>query len=140
MDFIVRNYRPTDFEAVKKIHEEGGIDYKTPDFNSPLFIVKKVVEFDGKVVCALLWRIEAETYLMLDKGEWGDPAQKLEAIRLAQIDGLDDLWMQGIDNAVAFIPEHINKHFAKRLEQLGWKRGREGWIGWSRPTLQETKQ
>ena len=131
---VIRDYLPSDFEDIKRIHEQGGLDYSLPDINSPLFLVKKVMTVDDKVVCAVLWRIEAETYLLLDKTSGLDPEQNMAALRALQIEGLDALWMQGIDNAVCWVPESVDKYFSKRLIQLGWERSRDGWHAWSRPT------
>jgi|ERR1700690_270609 len=135
---VIRDYEPRDFEDIKRIHDQGGIDYKVPDIGSPLFIVKKVMTIDDHVVCAVLWRIEAETYLLLDKGDWGDAEQKMLALKALQIEGLHDLWTRGIDNCVAWIPQDIESYFSKRLTQLGWSPDREGWRSWSRNT--EPKQ
>lgn len=141
---VVRDYKPSDFEEIKRIHEQGGLDYKTPALNTtnragetivnPLFIVNKVLTVDDKIVAAVLWRIEAETYLLLDKESGLDPEQNMAVLRGLQVEGLAALWKLGIDDAVCWVPQEIEKTFAKRLTQLGWKRDREGWHSWSRKT------
>lgn len=130
----VRDYRPEDFESLKKIHEQGGLDYNFPNIETPLFFVKKVMEIEGKVVGAVLWRMEAETYLLLDKESGLTPQENMEVLRELQAEGLNELWMQGIDNCVAWIPKGVEKYFSKRLLQLGWNKDREGWHTWSRET------
>ena len=127
---IVRDYRPEDFESVKALHEASGIDYKMPDLGAPLFLVKKVVEVDGKVTAACALRIECETYLWCG----GEPADKMDAMLAMQPAILDAAWMSGIDNLVCWIPEDVEAKFEKRLKQLGWARDRDGWHSWSRAT------
>lgn len=134
MPGFVRNYEPSDFERVKEIHEAQKLDFSLPDLNSALFIVKQVFECDGRVVAAAFLRIEAEAYLLLDKGDWGDAVDKFNAIKSVQSAGLEDAWTKGIDNCVCWVPKEVNATFAKRLIELGWTQDREGWITWSRPT------
>lgn len=136
-DVIIRDYRPEDFEEIKRIHEQGGLDYKTPDVGSPLFIVKKVMEVHGRVVCAALFRVEVETYLLLDKESGLDPEQNMAVLRALQAESMNALWLQGVDNAVCWVPEDVEKYFAKRLIELGWTPDRSGWHSWTRMT--ETK-
>ena len=127
---MIRDYRPEDYAAVKALHAESGIDYALPDLAGPLFIVKKVVEVDGRVVAACALRIEAETYLWCG----GSPEDKMAAMLAMQPEILSDAWMLGIDNVVAWIPEAVEERFEKRLKQLGWARDRDGWHSWSRAT------
>lgn len=127
---MVRDYRPEDFEAVAALHAEMGLDYKMPDLGSPLFLVRKVVEVDGKVTAACVLRIEAETYLWCG----GAPEEKMAAMREMQPEILNAAWLKGIDNLVCWIPEAVEAKFEKRLGELGWKRDRVGWHSWSRKT------
>jgi len=131
---VIRDYKIKDFRDVKRIHAQGGLDYQFPDINSPLFIVRKVMTVNDKVVCAVLWRMEVETYLLLDQESTLGPEEKMMALRALQVEGLHELWTKGIDNCVAWIPESVEKHFSKRLTQLGWEPDRDGWRSWSRKT------
>ena len=131
---IIRDYHSDDFEEVKALHEQGDLDYLMPDIDSPLFIVRKVMEVGGKIVCAILWRMEVETYLLLDKNSILSPEEKLEAIRTLQVEGLNDLWLKGVDNCVAWVPKDVEKSFGKRMTELGWSPDRDGWRSWSRNT------
>jgi hypothetical protein len=106
------------------------MDYTMPDLAKPLFVVKKVVEVDGKVVAACALRIEVETYLWCG----GSPEDKMDAMLAMQPEILEDAWMLGIDNLVCWIPEDVEARFEKRLKQLGWARDRDGWHSWSRAT------
>lgn len=132
----IRDYEPKDLEDLKRIHSLKSIDYKFPDIESPLFLVKKVLEVEGKVVMALAAYIQVETYLLMDSGNWAKPEEKLEALQSLQAEFLNDLYLKGVDCAVAYVPQEIEKHFGKRMTALGWSRNRDGWRTWGRSTKQ----
>lgn len=134
MSAVVRDYRPADLEQVRAIHADSEIDYRFPDLDSALFVVRKVVELDGKVIAAGFLRVEAEAYLLLDKSDWGNALEKFAAIEAVQTEALVEAWVKGLDNCVCWVPKEVNSSFAKRLIQLGWTQDREGWVSWSRPT------
>lgn len=127
---MIRDYRAEDFEQVKALHEASGIDYKMPDLDAPLFVVKKVVEVDGRVVACCALRIECETYLWCG----GGPEEKMDAMLAMQPEILEEAWLLGIDNLVCWLPQDIERRFEKRLKQLGWEPCRDGWHSWSRNT------
>lgn len=128
---IVRPYTEADLETFKRIHADSGLNYRFPDLNSPLFIVKTVVERAGKPTMLAAARIEAEAYLITT----GTPQDKWEDIQAAQKVFLAELWKQGLDNVYACVPDEIGKHFGKRMSSLGWTKGREGWTNWFRDTV-----
>lgn len=130
---LIRDYEPRDFARIKEIHEASGLDYQLPDLSSPLFIVRKVIELDGKIIAAGFLRIETEAYLLLAKNGT-DAQEKFSAIQAVQSSALEEAWLKGLDNCVCWVPKEVNSHFAKRLTQLGWTQDREGWVSWSRPT------
>jgi FAD/FMN-containing dehydrogenase len=134
---IVRNYRPSDFDQIKAIHEASEIDYAMPSIDSRLFVVKKVLEVDGVVRQAVGFRLEVETYLWNDKSDWALPDEKFLGLKALQAEAMHDLMTKGIDTAVCWVPENIDKFFAKRMTQLGWTPDREGWRSWSRKTRTE---
>jgi len=39
---MIREFSPSDRQALEGIHEASGFDYQFPDLNDPLFVVKKV--------------------------------------------------------------------------------------------------
>lgn len=108
------------------------MDYRLPDLESPLFIVKKLVEEDGKVIGACLLRLTAETMLLLspDLG----PVKKMDAMEAMQPEVLHTAWSQGLDDIEARIPDETEAIFEKRLHQLGWTKNRDGWNAWTRVT------
>lgn len=125
---IVRDALAGDFERLRAIHEQQGIDYAFPDLDSPLFFVKKVAETDGEVTGALVLRLCAETLLLLAPGA---PRDKFAAMEALQESVLREAYARGLDEIHAAIPEI---GFDRRLRQLGWEKDRPGWHLWTRQT------
>lgn len=138
MSAIVRDYKPSDFAAIKAIHESTGIDYNMPDLNSPIFLVKKVIEVDGTVRVAGGAYIQVELYLWLDQSDWADPDQKLAAIKTLDQEVILDTWLQGVDQAVLWLPPGLGRFGERLTKQLGFEKDRDGWITYSK--LTEPKQ
>lgn len=130
---IIRDYSPEDFEEVKRLHAEMGLDYKMPDLGSPLFIVTKVALLNDKIVAIGTVRLEAELYLWIDH-KVGEPDQRWGAIQALNQTVMDAAWTKGLDNAVCWVPEEVEKSFQKRLTAMGFSRDRDGWHSYSRPT------
>jgi cytochrome c biogenesis protein ResB len=128
----VRDYDPiTDKDAIEKLHSDMGMDYKFPDIDRPLFIVKKVcLNDEGLIIGTELLRIQAEAYLMLDLS-LGAKA-KVEAIEALSREVEASAWKVGIDDLVAYIPESISNKFSRLLSKLGWGKARDGWVTWVR--------
>lgn len=133
----VRNYTAADFDAVKAIHESTQIDYKFPNIASPLFLVKKVLTLDGIIRVAAGTYIQTETYLWMDASDWTDPAGKMAALRALNKEVMLDTWLQGVDEAVLWLPPGYES-FGKRLVELGFHKDRDGWISYSRKLTEKT--
>lgn len=131
---LVRNYKPSDFHAIKAIHEATQIDYKMPVLDSRLFVVKKVLEVDGIVRQAVGFRVEVETYLWTDPTDWALPDEKFLGLKALQAESMHLLMTKGVDTAVCWVPENVDKYFAKRMTEMGWSKDRDGWHSWSRKT------
>jgi hypothetical protein len=130
----VRDFTLADLPRVKELHERMGLDYRLPDLESPLFIIRKVVEVDGEIVAITAARVEAELYLFVDH-EVADPEQRWEALKILNKAVLDEAyWEKGLNNVVLWCPVEIEKSFGKRLKELGFSRDREGFHSWSRET------
>jgi hypothetical protein len=137
MSAIIRDYAISDFEAIRKIHEQTQIDYQFPDLNTKLFLVKKVIEVDGKIVAAGGAYIQAELYLWLDKSDWGDPDQKMAAIRALDREVMEELWLKGVDQAVLWLPPGMARFGERLTKDLGFTKDRDGWVTYSKPTRRE---
>src|ERR1700675_2936345 len=131
---VVRDYKESDFEVVKKIHESTQIDYKFPDIHSDLFLVRKVLELDGKVVMAAGMYIQAEVYLWSSKEDWGDPEQKLAAIRALDKEVMKATWLKGVDCAVLWLPPGMERFGERLVEDLGFTKDRDNWVSYSKST------
>jgi uncharacterized protein YktB (UPF0637 family) len=130
----IRNYEEKDFAQVKALHEAMGLDYRMPDLQSPLFIIRQVAELDGKIVAVGAAKIETELYMWLNRSV-GDPETRWDAVRQLNESVMDEAhWSKGIDNCVCWVPKEVEKSFAKRLSAMGFKPDRDGWHSWSRPT------
>ncbi len=129
----VRDYRPEDREELELIHKAQGIDYEFPDLEHPLFFVKKVIVIDGKIRSALVLKICAETFLLIDSEQ--KPQEKFAEMETLQRSVLSEAFAKGLDEIHAAIPEI---GFDKRLAQLGWAKDRSGWHLWSRSTVAPT--
>jgi hypothetical protein len=129
---LLRDYQPSDFNAVKAIHEKTQIDYSFPDLSSPLFLVTKVIEDESGIVraCGGAY-IQCEVYLWMDPGDWADPSDKFTAIQALDGAVLHDAYLRGINCAVLWLPPGMER-FGERLEQMGFSKDRDGWISYSK--------
>ena len=124
---MIRNLRPEDVETVIDIQKAQGFEYAIPDLTSPLVLVKKVREVDGRVVAAMFLRITAETFLICA----GSPVEKGRAIEELQPEVIGEAWAKGLSEVVCVIPPEISESFTSVLERMGWYRTRE-WPMWQR--------
>lgn len=134
---VVRDYKPSDFNQIKAIHDAVDLDYKMPAIDSRLFVVKKVLEIDGVVRQAVGFRLEVETYLWSDPSDWALPEEKFLGLKALQAESMHTLMTKGVDTAVCWVPNSVDKYFSKRMTELGWTPDREGWRSWSRKTRRE---
>jgi hypothetical protein len=114
---------------VKDIHKAQGFAYSVPDLTSPLVLVKKVREVDGRVVAAMFLRLTAETFLVTT----GSPVEKGRAVEELQPEVLREAYEKGLSDIVCVVPLEISESFAPVLERMGWERDRD-WPMWSRGT------
>jgi hypothetical protein len=134
MSALVRDYRPSDLEAVKAIHEATQINYSFPNLNSELFLVKKVLEVDGVVRVAAGMYIQTEAYLWSDQSDWADPEQKLVAIKVLDKEVMEATWLQGVDQCVIYLPPGMERFGERLCETLGFTKDRDNWIHYSKMT------
>jgi hypothetical protein len=119
---LVREYKESDLDALRRMHAQQGVDYAFPDLANPLFVSKLVVEDDeGRAVMASLARLTCEMYLLLAPRE-GKPRERYERLLALHRAGESDLVTRGLHDAHAWLPPPIAKKFGRRLEALGWVR------------------
>ena len=127
---MVRDYRFDDEDQIRKIHSNLDLGYTLPDLSSPLVVVHKVREIDGRVRGAMFLRITAETFLLVE----GSPVEKARAIMELQPEVLREAYEKGLADIIAVIPPQMSD-FGPVMEdtRLGWSRDRE-WPMYSRST------
>jgi len=143
----LRDYRPSDFKDIKRIHEERDLPYPLPEINTidpdtmeekkaPLWIVTKVIEDDNGVVRMALgsW-IQVELYLWIDKSDWATPLAKHLCVNALKRSVFEELYLKGIDHAVLWLPPQF-KRFGRRLERdFGFIcTSSDGWMTYSART------
>lgn len=118
----IREYKETDFDALRRMHLHQNFDYPFPNIADPIFISKLVVEDDsGRSVMASLARLTCEMYLLLDPIA-GSPHERYTRLLALHAAGERDLLARGLDDAHAWLPPAIAKRFGRRLAALGWIR------------------
>jgi hypothetical protein len=107
-----------------------GLDYQCPNFDSPLFLIKKVFVDDVRCIAASVVKIRAEGMLLVDPEV--RPELKMLAMCELQRETLTEAWRRGLDEIDAAVPDVLQ--FQKRLRELGWTAEREGWTVWTHKT------
>jgi hypothetical protein len=75
----------------------------------------------GQILGAVLLRLTAEAYLLLDPRA-GTPRERWRWLLALQAAAERDAWQRGLEDVHAWLPPSIAKKFGKRLERLGWVR------------------
>lgn len=126
----VREYSPTDLEALRKIHARQSFKYEFPDLENPLFVSKLIQEdAQGQITMGALARITCEIYLLADP-EYDTPRQRLRNLISLHCAAKSDLLRRGLEDAHAWLPPKIARRFGCRLHQLGWVRD-DAWTPYS---------
>lgn len=126
----IREYTPADLEALQRLHLAQGFAYDFPDLANPLFLTKLVAtRTDETFVGAALVRLTAEAFLLLDPAV-GAPADRWRVVQALNEAARRDAHARGLDDVHCWVPPQLERRFAKRLVQLGWRR--ELWPCWSK--------
>jgi hypothetical protein len=124
---MIRDFEPKDLDSLNLIHKSQGFDYALPEFSSPLLLVKKVREENGRVVGAMFLRLTAEAYFLCE----GSPVSKARSIEELQPEVDREAFLKGLDEYVCVIPPEIAENFAPVLERRGFEKLRD-WPLWQR--------
>lgn len=128
---LIREYKESDLDALRRMHARQKFDYEFPDLGDPIFVSKLVLEDDaGRPAMASLARLTCEMYLLLDP-QAGSPRERYDRLVALHATGERDLLARGLDDAHAWIPPSIAKRFGRRLEPLGWIRD-DAWTPYCR--------
>jgi len=110
-----------DLEAVRAMHAEQEFGYALPDLADPLFLVRSVVEEDGRPRMAAFLRLSAEAYLLADPRE-GSPRQRWRWLLALHEAVRQEVATRGLADVQAFLPPRVARAFGRRLAALGWRR------------------
>lgn len=128
IDTQVRSYSPKDLSAIKKIHNDSGLDYIFPNMNQ--FPVCKVLEIEGQVRAAYGMRHLVECYVWLDKSGWADAEQKWTTIKILDREATEAARDLNIDSIMCCVPSTM-KRFGRRISDrqdgLGFTKIRPDW-------------
>jgi len=127
----IRSYTPSDLEAIRRIHEENGIDYRLPNLNR--FPVNKVLEVEGKVRAAYGMQVSLEAHLWLDKSGWADAESKWLTIKTLDREANEAAARLGFDSVLCCTPPGYER-FGRRLKDLGFTKIRPDWAVYTKHT------
>ena len=133
-DILVRSYHPSDFEEIKKIHEQNNLDFGFPKLDSAMFPAHKVLLMNGEVKASYALRIVTEANLWMARDSWTDAAGKWAAVKLLDRETTEAAAVQGFDAVQCFLPPGYER-FGQRIcgkDGLGFSPDREGWQGYSK--------
>ncbi len=116
---MIRRYGHADAEALEEMFTKQGFEYERPDFGDPNFLSKTVMEKNGKISMAILARLTAEAYFLIDP-EFSSPQEKWEAFKELHEAARLDCYARGLDDIYCWVPPQIKKPFGRRLMRLGW--------------------
>jgi len=118
----IREFTLKDIPDMRRIHAESGLPQNClPDFESPLFVVKKVAENGSGPAIGGFLKLNGEIFLLLDHSK-GTPESRWEALEELTGEGLHEAYKVGLDHVTAWLPPEVEKQFGKRLESLGFQR------------------
>jgi hypothetical protein len=133
MSAKIRNYLPSDFSEIQRIHEENGIDYKLPNIGN--FPVIKVLEVEGQVRAAYGLQHTLEAHLWLSRDSWADAESKWLTIKALDESANETAANLGYENTLCCVPPGYER-FGRRLKNLGFSPIRDGWQIYTKRTGQ----
>jgi hypothetical protein len=117
---MIREFMDSDIEILKSLHKANGLPANClPDHDDPLFLVKSVLEHEGKPMMASFLKITSEVYLLVDHEE-GTPEQRWAWVQELTEHMKREAWAKGLNEMSCWIPPAIEKSFGKRLTELGF--------------------
>jgi len=151
----IREYTPSDLDALRRMHAAQGFAYPFPDLDSPLFVTKLVLEDEvedldesreeahrnspsdfstranpSRIAMAILLRLTAEAYLLHDPAA-GTPRLRWQRFLALHEAARQSAATRGLDDVQAFLPPRVARAFGRRLARLGWRH--DPWPCFSKP-------
>jgi hypothetical protein len=117
----IRDYTPEDQDALVRMYLQGNSAFRFPELDDPIFLVKKVLEHEGRARMAVLARATTEIYLFMDHRH-SKPAWRWDNFQHLHRAAETALLEQGMDDAHCWLPPEIERRFGRRLRTLDWIR------------------
>jgi hypothetical protein len=116
---------------LRRIHEESGFDFKFPDLSDSRFAIQRSLRHEGKLMAAVVVKLEGECYLFLDHKS-ATPFERFFGLQIMQKDLLEKAREIGLDQLYCVLPPEVERRFGARLVEHGWKKDR----GWTKYTYE----
>lgn len=118
---LIRPYTREDFPEVKALHASQGFEYALPDLDAHSFLVRCVIEENGRVTHAAFLRKTSEAYWVFDPAQ--SRRERLGRLLAISKEMAAPAQRAGIDDVHAFLPPQIvNETLHRTLLRLGWER------------------
>ena len=119
---MIRAFQPSDAVRAREIFEANHLPENCfPDLNDPLFLVKAVVEQDGKPVITSFLRGTSEVFVLVDHTH-GTPEQRWAWMQELTEHMKQEAYRLGLDEMTCWVPPALDKSFGRRLIELGFQR------------------
>lgn len=136
MSAEIREYKPSDFLEIQRIHEANNIDYRLPDLNK--FPVLKALELDGKVRAAYGMQMTLECHLWMDRSGWADAEAKWLSIKALDKEANEAAADLGFESVLCCTPPGYER-FGRRLRDLGFSKIRPDWAVYTKNAGERSK-
>jgi len=117
------------------MYQSQGFDYVEPNWDHEEFFSRLVLEDQGgQIVMAIMGRLTAEMYLLMDP-KANTPAERLRHFLSLHQASEHDMASKGIQDCYAQVPPGVRmSKFKRLLAMLGWVRA-DTWQPWTKPQL-----
>lgn len=116
--YRLRPFRASDWESVRKLHEQRGFDFAIPKSLAEAAVIED--EETGQVVQIVATRETREVYLWLDP-DWATPRWRWDAFTQAHEVLRLQLLQKGVEDVHVWLEPSIEKGFGRKLmRKLGW--------------------
>lgn len=132
----VRPYTQADKSAFSSLFDAHGFAYELPDPKGSDILASLVLE-NSEIQAAAMLRLEVNAFLLLNH-EYGTPRDRWEALQIIHEAMRQKAEDAGINEANCWLPDDIEKAFAPRLEDLGWRKNL--WNSYSRKVKENSNR
>lgn len=117
---MIRDFKEEDRSAILEVHSKN-CDFPLPNYNSPVMIVKKTIEYAGIIVGSAFVRLTSETGLILNKDL--PPIARAKIIKDLLEVLLREVKESDLEDTHVFVIPETDTHYADFLiKNLGFKK------------------